>query len=113
MTWQSHVENKDYSVTYFNRIAAFKRRIAELQVKAGLIRATHLQSTYMSRALNGSSAIQCFKCSDAIEICNKIILNFYMGLPHIYISGLKLHGYKLVHKHFKLCVTLVLSYTVQ
>ena len=37
----------------------------------------------MSPALNGSSAVRCFEHSDAIEICNGIILDFYMGLPHI------------------------------
>ena len=34
----------------------------------------------MSPTLNGSSAIRCFKCSDAIKICNRI--DFYMRLPH-------------------------------
>ena len=36
----------------------------------------------MSPALNGSPAIWCFECSDAIEIRNGIIFDFYTGLPH-------------------------------
>ena len=32
----------------------------------------HLYSVF-----NGSSALQCFKCGDAIEICNGIIFDFY------------------------------------
>ena len=39
----------------------------------------------MSPALNGSSAIRCFKHSNAIEIRNGITFDFYTGLPHIYI----------------------------
>ena len=37
----------------------------------------------MSPALNGSSAIQRFERSNAIEICNGITFDFYTGLPHI------------------------------
>ena len=38
----------------------------------------------MSPALNGSSAIQRFEVSDAIEIRDGITLDFYTGLPHMY-----------------------------
>ena len=44
----------------------------------------------MNPALNGSSAIRCFECSDAIEICDGTIeicdgtiLDFYTGLYYI------------------------------
>ena len=37
----------------------------------------------MSPALNGSSALQCFECSNAIEIRNGIMFDFYPGMPHI------------------------------
>ena len=37
----------------------------------------------MSPALNGSSVIQHFEGSDAIEIRNGITFDFYTGLPHI------------------------------
>ena len=47
----------------------------------------------MSPALNGSSALQCFEHGTTVEIhvCNRIMFNFYLGLPHVfkvdYISG--------------------------
>ena len=37
----------------------------------------------MSPALNGSSGLQCFKCSNAVKICNRIMFDSYPGLPHI------------------------------
>ena len=37
----------------------------------------------MSPALNGSSALQRFECSNAIEIRNRIMFDFYLGLPHV------------------------------
>ena len=36
----------------------------------------------MSPALNGSSALECFVSSNAIEIHNGIMFDFYAGLPH-------------------------------
>ena len=40
----------------------------------------------MSPALNGSLAIRRFEHSDAIEIRDGITLDFYTGLPHMYIT---------------------------
>ena len=37
----------------------------------------------MSPALNGSSALQRFEHSNAIEIRNGIMFDFYPGLPHL------------------------------
>ena len=37
----------------------------------------------MSPALNGSSAIRCFKGSNVIEIHDRITFDFYTGLPHV------------------------------
>ena len=37
---------------------------------------------HMSPALNGSSVIRRFERSDAIEICDGIIFDFYTGLSH-------------------------------
>ena len=37
----------------------------------------------MSPTLNRSSALERFKRSSAIEIHNRIMLDFYPGLPHI------------------------------
>ena len=34
-------------------------------------------------AINGSSEIQRFECSDVIKVCNGIIFDFYTGLPHV------------------------------
>ena len=45
----------------------------------------------MSPTLNRRSVIQHFKHSDAIEICDRITFDFYMGLSHIYcIVGISL-----------------------
>ena len=42
----------------------------------------------MSLALNGSSALERFECGNAIDICNGIMIDFYLGLPYtIVISG--------------------------
>ena len=42
-----------------------------------------LHSTYES--LNGSFALQHFERSNTIKICNVIMFDFYLGLPHVYI----------------------------
>ena len=34
----------------------------------------------------GSSALRCFKCNSAIEICNIITFVLYTGLPHLCCS---------------------------
>ena len=39
----------------------------------------------MSPARNGSSAVQRFEGSDAIEIRDGITFDFYMELPHIHL----------------------------
>ena len=40
----------------------------------------------MSPALNGSSLIRRFEGSKAIEIRNEITLDFYMGVPHLFVT---------------------------
>ena len=62
-----------------------------LQSRAGLIymfRKKHkrVYEARMRPALNRSSAIRCFECSDAIEMRNVIIFVFYTGLPHMRIK---------------------------
>ena len=42
----------------------------------------------MSPALNGSSKLERFERSNASEIRNGIMFDFYRGLPHIYIARL-------------------------
>ena len=46
----------------------------------------------MSLALNGSSALQRFEHGNVVEIHNGIMLDFYLGLPHmdILLIALKL-----------------------
>ena len=39
----------------------------------------------MSPTLNGSSMLECFEQSNASEICNRVMFDFYLGLPHKYI----------------------------
>ena len=41
------------------------------------------QRIYMSLAFNGSSALECFERGKAIEICNGIMFDFYLRVPHI------------------------------
>ena len=44
----------------------------------------------MSPALNGSSALQHFKRSNAVEIRNGIMFDFYLGQPHMGLLYLEL-----------------------
>ena len=48
-----------------------------------LINTCHVYTARMNPALNGSSAQQHFERSNAIEIRNGIMFDFYPGLPHI------------------------------
>ena len=43
----------------------------------------HVYTARMSLTLNGSSALECYKCGNAIEICNRIMFDFYPGLPYM------------------------------
>ena len=58
----------------------------------------------MSPAPTGSSAIQCFEGSDAIEIDDGITFGFYTGLPHMHIDNYVTHlkisnnDYQLLHE---------------
>ena len=40
----------------------------------------------MSPALNRTSALQRFECSNAVEICNETMFDFYPGLPHMAVG---------------------------
>ena len=48
-----------------------------------LINTCHVYTVRMSPALNGSSVLQRFECSNASEIRNGIMFDFYPELPHI------------------------------
>ena len=41
----------------------------------------------MSPALNGSTMLQRFEHSNAVEICNGIMFDFYPGLSHMIKEG--------------------------
>ena len=41
-----------------------------------------IYTVHISPALNGSSALQRFDHGNAIKICNGIVFNFLLGLPH-------------------------------
>ena len=43
-----------------------------------------IDAAHMSPALNGSIALQHFKCGNMVEIRNGITSDFYPGLPHMY-----------------------------
>ena len=40
----------------------------------------------MSPSLKGSTALKCFERSNAVEIRNRIMFDFYPGLPHMYAN---------------------------
>ena len=54
----------------------------------GRIRYSCVYIAHMSPILSGSSVLQHVKLSDALEIRNSIIFDFYSGLPHIYTHTL-------------------------
>ena len=60
------MENKRYSVAYFDHVAVFsKRDISELQLRTGLKRCcVDTYAPRMSAVLNGNSEIQHFERSD-------------------------------------------------
>ena len=52
-----------------------------------LTRYSRIYEAHMSPALNGSSATQLFEHSNATEIRNGIIFDFYTGLPYMDVYG--------------------------
>ena len=53
----------------------------------------------MSLALNESSVVRHFKHGNAIEILDRIIFDFYTGLPHVVLGVFAL--IYMLHKHLK------------
>ena len=49
-----------------------------------LMNTWHIYTACMGPTPNGSSALQRFERSNALEIRNRIMFNFYPGLPHMY-----------------------------
>ena len=85
--WQSQVEIQHYSVVYFDPITAFEVLYRRTSVKGGVdMRCVNVVSIHkftQSPSLNGSSVLEHFKRSNAIEIRNEIMFDFYPGLPHM------------------------------
>ena len=58
-----------------------------------------LKNTYyvytagMSPALSRRYVLECFKPSNAIKICNGIMLDFYLGLPHMQNKQVRTRGW--------------------
>ena len=51
----------------------------------------------MSPTRNGSAALQRFECGNAVEICNGITFDFYLGLPHMPLSSLSIYQWTPLH----------------
>ena len=82
--WQSQVEIKHYSVGYFDRITAFEALYSRTSIKGGADTCCmNVVSIPRAPPLNGSSALEHFERSNATEIRNGIMFNFYPGLPHL------------------------------
>ena len=85
--WQSQVEIQHYSIVYFNPITAFEVLYHRTSVKGGAdMRCVNMVSIHkftQSPSLNGSSVLEHFNSSNAIEIRNEIMFDFYPGLPHM------------------------------
>ena len=45
----------------------------------------HINTARMSPALNGSAALEHYERGNATELRNRLMLDFYLGLPHIHI----------------------------
>ena len=86
---QSRIEIEYYSVAYFERITEFDALYIALSARLGRgsytlhgrIRYSCVYIACMSPTLSGSSALQHVKLGDALEIRNRIIFDFYSGLP--------------------------------
>ena len=59
----------------------------------------HVYTVCMNPTLNRSSALQRVKLSDALEIRNGIIFDFYSGLPHMIQVQYALLWYKVSTLH--------------
>ena len=84
--WLSHVEIEDYSIAYFDHITTFealysKHCIAELNLKAGLIRlhnASDSPASHLNPALN---EVQQYGASSMAKVHNRIMF-FFMELSY-------------------------------
>ena len=89
--WQSRVEIK-HSIAQLTTLPYLKHCNAKLPLRVGLIRTAKMNeylmslcSTCMSPTLDGSFALQHFEHCIMVEMYNGIVLNYYPGLPHMYV----------------------------
>ena len=61
-----------------------------------LIRYSCIYAARTSSTLNRSFALQCFKRSNTVQICNGVMLDFYPGLPHMFTYVFE-YTYSLLH----------------
>ena len=76
--WQSQMENKHFSIAYFNCITSFK--VVKGRAYTHCVDVSICETStrgVQAPPLNGSSEIQHFESSDAID---RIMFVFYMGL---------------------------------
>ena len=52
------------------------------------INTDHIYTARISPALNKSAALECFECSNAIEIRNGRMFDFHPGLPQLQMCNL-------------------------
>ena len=69
------MEIEYYSVAYFHCFSVQSKCSAGLLLKMGLVHAVLIEALHSSSTFNGSSALQHFKCGNAIIT----FLDFYLG----------------------------------
>ena len=97
--WQPRVEIEHHSVAYFHRITVFGAPQCRTSINGWgsytvgkLMNTYHIYTARMSPALNGSFALQHLQHSNMIKIRNGIMLDFYLGLPHIITPSVSLEN---------------------
>ena len=92
--WPSRVEIELYSDSYFDHITVFAKGGAHMHcVNTSSIH----EFTYELHPFNalGSTVLQCVECSNVIKMRNRIMFNFYPGLPQMLSSSCKVTFHQL------------------
>ena len=63
----------------------------------------------MSSALNGSIALQRFERGNTVKMCDRIMFDFYLGLPHM---SMHQRGVKIVDNDWSSCSSQLLTLLV-
>ena len=83
--WQYLVEIEHYSIAYFDCVTTVAQYFRYGRGSYGYVDLSGIGCSFaarMSPALSWSTALQRFECGNAVEIRNRIMFNFYPGLPH-------------------------------